>query len=94
MYTQKGRDFRDLKTQINDLVDGSGCMACANTSQETVGKVADILKRFGIDPKDVEAEMLTITDNFAFAEGWTKQSGEGCGIYHNDFFAVCYKLLK
>jgi len=94
MFTQKGNSFHELQDQVNDLVAGNGCMVCGNGTQEVVDKVAEILKGYGIDPKDVEAEMLTITDNFAFAEGWKIPGSKSCYVYHRDFFAVCYKLMK
>lgn len=98
MWTPKMEKFDGLQTQVRTLicvVKGNDCMMCNGTSQENVDKIAHILRDLGIDPKDVEAEMLTIVDNFSFSEGWVKSGrSEECGLGIHTFFAVCYKLLK
>ncbi len=95
MWTKKGNDFHELSRRVIELVAGDDCMVCARSSQQTVDQVATILREYGIDPKDVEAEMLTITERFAFANGWKKpHSGLGCYVLRRDFLTVCYKLLK
>jgi hypothetical protein len=92
-FTKRGERFDSLTDRIVEVLN-YGCLVCGPSSQATVNKVAAILGEYGIDPKDVEQEMLTLTENFVFAENW-KNSGSGgeCYVDRRHFLAVCYKLL-
>lgn len=99
MFTEKGNKFERLRRKINEVIgDGNqwsrSCMVCLHTKREEVDRVVELLKEFEIDPKDVEAEMLTLTDNFGFRPEWHKEGSGECDVYRVDFFAACYKFLK
>lgn len=96
--TAKGQRFYKLMSEVEEVLTlpaRNRCMMCAESSEETVAKVAAVLRKFKISPKKVETEMRTLKPHFKFGQGWlARGKSEGYGLTTDVFLAVCYKLLK
>jgi len=97
MYTKKADTYQKFCGEVRKLFGEPffGCMTCAteNNSQEIVDKVVVLLKEHKIDPEKVEAEMRTVSEFFAFKQGW-KDRREKCNLPGELFLAVCYKFFS
>jgi hypothetical protein len=103
MLTEKVARFHNLTEEIrkiicnsnnfsNDL--SSSCLQCGKSDQSTIDRVAETLNKYGIETGSVTAEMLTLTDNFAFKEKWMSKPQSEHSVSTLHFFAACYKFLK